>query len=123
VIVLSVPVTPDPAVAGPFTGGQNVAQLPLHFDVVLVSGANQYKVKPLAFVSTVTPPIVLVSSVLPDAAAECVPPEPAGVLEVLELPHPVAISAAAASPTGASHLLPISQFSVPRPCSSNILIT
>jgi hypothetical protein len=79
----------------------------LHFDVVLVSGANQYNVKPLAFVSTETPPIVFVSSVLPDAAAGCVPPEVAGVLELLELPHPVAISAAAASPTGTSHLLPI----------------
>jgi hypothetical protein len=69
VIVASLPVTPDPAVAGPFTGGQNVAHWPLHLDVVEVSRANQYSVKPLALVSTVTPPIVVVFSALPLAAA------------------------------------------------------
>jgi len=41
VIVPSLPVTPDPAVAGPCTGGQIWAQLPLQFDLVLVSGTNQ----------------------------------------------------------------------------------
>ena len=35
VIVPSVPVTPDPAVAGPFTGGQKAAQDPVHLDVVV----------------------------------------------------------------------------------------
>jgi len=29
------------AVAGPLTGGQKVAQDPVHFEVVEVSGANQ----------------------------------------------------------------------------------
>src|SRR5690242_9707170 len=46
---------PGPAVAGACTGGQSWAQLPLQFDLVLVSGTNQYMVKPLALVSTVTP--------------------------------------------------------------------
>jgi hypothetical protein len=41
VIVPSLPVTPDPAAAGPGTGGQTWAQAPLHFDVVAVSGANE----------------------------------------------------------------------------------
>src|ERR1700755_2423987 len=59
-MVASLPVTPAPAVAGPFTGGQNVAHEPLHFDVVAVSGTNQYKVKPLALVTTVAPPILAV---------------------------------------------------------------
>ena len=40
-MVPSVPVTPVPAVAGPFTGGQICAQLPLQLDLVAVSGANQ----------------------------------------------------------------------------------
>jgi hypothetical protein len=43
-MVPSVPVTPEPAVAGPFTGGQYVAQEPVQLDVVDVSRANQYKV-------------------------------------------------------------------------------
>jgi hypothetical protein len=41
VIVPSLPVTPCPAVAGAFTGGQIWAQVPVHFDVVAVSGANE----------------------------------------------------------------------------------
>jgi hypothetical protein len=64
VIVVNVPVTPDPAVAGPLTGGQTVAQEPLQFDFVLVSGTNQYKVKPLALVSTFTPLTLAVFSAL-----------------------------------------------------------
>jgi hypothetical protein len=39
-IVANAPLTPD-AVAGPFTGGQFCAHVPLHFDVVDVSGANE----------------------------------------------------------------------------------
>ena len=70
VIVVSLPVTPEPAAAGPLTGGQIVAQEPLQFDLVLVSGTNQYKVKPLALVSTVVPLTVAVFSALPvDAGA------------------------------------------------------
>ena len=68
-IVLSVPGTLGPAVAGPLTGGQIWAQLPVHRDVVAVSGANQYRVKPCALVSTAAPPIVVVFSALPAAAA------------------------------------------------------
>ena len=68
-MVASLPVTPAPAVAGPFTGGQYAAHEPLQFDVVGVSGANQYSVKPLALVRTVAPPIVVVFSALLLAAA------------------------------------------------------
>ena len=119
VMVASVPVTPVPAVAGPFTGGQNVAHEPLHFDVVAVSGTNQYKVKPLALVTTVAPPILAVFSALLPAAAgaleagaalEAVPPE---VVELDELPQ-AAITKAAASPIGASHILFIAHPPVPR---------
>ena len=66
-MVPKVPVTPG-AVAGPLTGGQLVAQVPLQLDVVGVSGAKEYSVKPLALVSTVAPPIVAVFR-LPAAAA------------------------------------------------------
>src|SRR5260370_1060653 len=46
VIVPNVPVTPD-AVAGPCTGGQFCAHVPLHLDVADVSGANQESVNPV----------------------------------------------------------------------------
>jgi hypothetical protein len=84
-----------------------VAHEPLHFEVVAVSGANQYKVKPLALVSTVAPPIVAVFSVLLAAgaleagAAALEVPE---LVELVELPQ-AAIMSVAASPAGASHLL------------------
>src|SRR6478609_4615131 len=103
-MVASLPVTPAPAVAGPFTGGQNVAHEPLHFDVVAVSGTNQYKVKPLALVTTVAPPILAVFSALLPAAAgalEAAPPELAGLDG---LPQ-AAITKAAASPAGTSNTL------------------
>jgi hypothetical protein len=80
----------------------------LHFDVVLVSGTNQYKVKPLESVSTIVPPIVLeftVFEAVPDWVLVLVPPDVAGVVVLLALPHPAAINAAAASPAGTSHLL------------------
>jgi hypothetical protein len=41
----------------------------LHFDVVAVSGANEYRVKPLALVTTVTPLTCAVFSAPPAAAA------------------------------------------------------
>jgi hypothetical protein len=102
-------VTPAPAVAGPFTGGQNVAHEPLHFDVVAVSGTNQYKVKPLALVTTVAPPILAVfRALLPAAGAleagvalEAAPPELVELDELLQ----AAITKAAASPAGTSHTL------------------
>ena len=53
---------------GAGTGGQFCAHVPLHFDIVGVSGANEYSVKPLALVSTVAPPIFAVCR-LPAAAA------------------------------------------------------
>src|SRR4029077_199332 len=58
-MVPNVPVTPA-AVAGPLTGGQFCAHAPLQFDLVGVSGANEYSVKPLALVSTAAPPMVAV---------------------------------------------------------------
>src|ERR1700759_1959032 len=66
-IVPNVPVTPA-AVTGPFTGGQFCAHVPVQFDVVGVSGANEYSVKPLLLVSTVTLPI-FAGFTVPAAAA------------------------------------------------------
>jgi hypothetical protein len=106
VIVPSLPVTPAPAVAGPVTGGQIWAQLPLQFDLVLVSGTNQYRVKPLALVSTVTPLICVVFKAEPEEAgledAPLVPPEPGD-----ELPHAAASNAAATNTIAAGNLFRI----------------
>jgi hypothetical protein len=44
-MVPTVPVTPE-AVVGPLTGGQVCAHVPLQVDLVGVSGANEYSVKP-----------------------------------------------------------------------------
>jgi hypothetical protein len=108
-IVASLPVTPAPAVAGPGTGGQYVVHDPLQFDLVDVSGTNQYKVRPLAFVTTATPSIVVVFRA---ALVEAVPDADgadelaAGADELAEvddeLLHPAARSAAAARPAAAS---------------------
>ena len=94
--------------AGPLTGGQNWAHEPLQLDLVAVSGTNQYSVRPLALVSTVTPPMfavfraVLDEPVVGDAAALDELPDPA------ELPpdeHPDAAAttarATAATPADA----------------------
>src|SRR5260221_7237298 len=102
-MVASWRVTPGPAVADPLKGGKNEAQEPVHFEVVAVSGPNQYTVKPLALVSTVAPPIVVVFSVLVPEAGAAAPD--VVLLGLAELPHAAIISAAAASPAGASHLL------------------
>src|SRR5215471_6769934 len=105
-MVPSVPVTPLPAVAGPFTGGQICAQLPVQLDLLAVSGANQYRVNPCALVSTVAPLIVAVFSAVPDA------PPGLLVLPALpepdeELPHPAAISTAVATKPAARNLFRI----------------
>jgi hypothetical protein len=68
VIVPNVPVTPA-ALTGPLSGGQLCAHVPLQLDVVGVSGAKEYSVKPVLLVSTVTPEIVAVFTVLAAAAA------------------------------------------------------
>jgi hypothetical protein len=95
-----VPVTPEPAVAGPLTGGQYVAQDPVHLDVVEVSGANQYKVNPAELVSTWVPLIVVVFNAVPDAAdAAPAAGVPLGVMVVVvfdELAQAVTASRAAA---------------------------
>jgi len=90
----------------------------LHFDVVAVSGTNQYKVKLLALVTTVAPPILAVFSALLPAAAgaleagvalEAAPPELVELDELLQ----AAITKAAASPAGTSHTLFITYPPVP----------
>ena len=91
----------------PVTGGQFCAHVPLQLDLVGVSGANEYSVKPLALVSTVAPPIVAVFR-LPAVAA-------AGLLVlVLLLPplvedvpdelHAASTAAAAATASSASSI-------------------
>ena len=120
VIVPSLPVTPAAAVAGPFTGGQYVAHDPLQFDLVAVSGANQYSVNPFALVSTVAPAIFVVFRAELDepvagveAALDEEPPEAAGLDadepdDPDELPHAAAIRAIPARPAGAHHRLRMS---------------
>src|SRR5712671_7215534 len=46
-----------------------MAHDPVHSELVLVSGANQYRVRPLALVRTSTPPILAVLRVAPTSAA------------------------------------------------------
>jgi hypothetical protein len=104
------------AVAGPLTGGQKVAHDPVHFEVVEVSGTNQYKVKPAALVTTCWPPMVFAARVVPpelEAGADeaALPPAAAGVLpetaELLpELAQADRTSAAAARPA-APHIFRI----------------
>jgi hypothetical protein len=116
VMVPSVPVTPAPAVAGPFTGGQYVEQDPLHFEVVDVSGTNQYKVKPLELVTTFVPLIVAVIRAELEAGvdagvdAAALLAGAAGLLleadELPELPHAATTRAIAASPA-APHMFRI----------------
>ena len=55
--------------AGPFTGGQFCAHVPLQLDMVDVSGPNEYTAKPPALVSTVAPPILAVLRLLTEATA------------------------------------------------------
>src|SRR4029077_317146 len=98
-MVPNVPLTPD-AVAGPFSGGQFCAHVPLQLDVVEVGGANEYSMKPLALFSTIAPPISAVFR-LP-AAAACVllpPPDGEGVPDEL---HAATTAAAAAAASRAS---------------------
>jgi hypothetical protein len=71
----------------------------LHFDAVVVSGANEYRVNPRPLVTTVTPPIVAVVSAALDGV-----PLPALVLEG-ELEHAAALTATAATPAAASNLI------------------
>src|SRR5215472_16269146 len=96
-MVPSLPVTPAPALTGPFTGGQTATQLPLQLEVVEVSGTNQYRVKPLLLVSTVAPITFAVVTVAPPPDA-AVPPEP-------DEPQAAATNATATSPAGASDLI------------------
>jgi hypothetical protein len=72
----------------------------LHFDVVDVSGANEYNVKPLLLVSTVTPAIIAVFTVPAAAAAGLLmlpPPED----EEEEAPAELHATRAAAAATAA----------------------
>jgi len=86
----------------------------LQFDFVEVSGTNQYKVWPLALVSTVALPIFVVFRAVPedaagaDAAGELPEPLPEPPEPEDELPHAATTSAAATAPTGTSHLFRMS---------------
>jgi hypothetical protein len=76
----------------------------LHFEVVDVSGANQYKVKPLELVTTFVPLIVAVIRAELEAGADAAAllAGAAGLLleadELPELPHAATTRAIAASP-------------------------
>jgi len=75
-------------------------------DVVAVSGANQYRVKPWALVSTAAPLIVVVFTALPDTAAPDA--APGGALAAPpgdELPQAAMVSAAAIIAAGTSQLI------------------
>jgi hypothetical protein len=84
----------------------------LHFEVVDVSGANQYKVKPLELVTTFVPLIVAVIRAELEAgvAAAALLAGAAGLLleadELPELPHAATTRAIAASPA-APHMFRI----------------
>src|SRR6516162_904018 len=65
----SLPVTPGPARGSPVSGGQYSTHDPVHLEAAAVSGANQYSVRPLPLVSTVTPPMSAVFRVTPALAA------------------------------------------------------
>ena len=83
--------------------------------MVAVSGANEYTVKPLALVSTVTPPMVAVFRAVPEALAPAEgeeAPAAGALLELAalgfaELLHAAVIIAMAASAVGAHSLLRI----------------
>jgi hypothetical protein len=81
----------------------------VHFDVVEVSGTNQYKVRPAESVSTAVPLIAVVDSA-PAAEASAAPDAAELPLPVAadppELPHAVTASAIAARPA-APHIFRI----------------
>jgi hypothetical protein len=60
---------PAAATAVPVTGGQYVAHEPVHFDLVRVSLANQYRVRPAAVASTVPLLVFIVLIAVVPAAA------------------------------------------------------
>jgi hypothetical protein len=102
-IVPNVPVTPG-AVTDPGTGGQFAAHVPVQFDVPGVSRANEYSVKPLPLVSTVTPPIWAVFTLPAAATWPPLPPEEPPEEEVPDEPHPTTSAAAAAAAGSASSI-------------------
>jgi hypothetical protein len=105
-------VVPAIAVTLPCTGGQYVRHEPVQFDLVGVSIANQYRVRPCELTSTVPMPVWRVETVVPDplvAGAEVfacgvvlVPAAAPLLLLGAELPQAV-ITAAAPASTGAAH--------------------
>jgi hypothetical protein len=77
-VVLSHRLNSTVAAAGRLVaGGQYCAQTPVQFDRDGVSGANQYRVRPLALVSTVAPLMVAVFSVAVACGAADALPAPA----------------------------------------------
>jgi hypothetical protein len=86
----------------------------LQLDLVAVSGAKEYTVKPLALVSTLVPLIVAVFSTVPEAAtgeAAALDELLGAVAELLllavEVPQAAAIKATPARAAGANHRLRI----------------
>jgi hypothetical protein len=119
----------------PVTGGQYFAHEPVHFDIVEVSGTNQYRVSPLLSTRMVPTLVWRVLTVplppvgvpdpcapagmcdgvaagpfpyAPDAPPLCVVPPP-------ELPHAAIRAAAPAAAGNDHHRLRIVSFSVSRP--------
>ena len=82
----------------------------MHFEVVDVSGTNQYKVKPLELVTTFVPLIVAVIRAELEADGAALLAGAAGLLleadELPELPHAAATRAIAANPA-APHIFRI----------------
>jgi hypothetical protein len=82
----------------------------LHFEVVEVSGTNQYRVNPLALVSRVAPLTFMVPRAPPETGAADEAddagglPEPEPPVVDDELPHAATTSVAAIAPTGTSQL-------------------
>jgi len=102
-------VVPAAAVTLPMTGGQNDKHEPVQFDFVGVSIANQYRVWPCEFTTTVpmpvwrveTVPAAVVAGAEVFACGVVLVPEPVLVLLGDELPHAV-ITAATPASTGAA---------------------
>jgi hypothetical protein len=91
----------------PSTGGQKVAQVPLHFDEVGVSIANQYSVRPCELTRTV--PLLVLAVLMPLADAAVVPavlpeldPPPDPPDPLLELVGLLVLPQAASRPTAAA---------------------
>ena len=93
-------------------------------DVVEVSGANQYRVKPTELVTTCVPPIVRLVNALPDelAAVPGEAPAAAALLGAAELEEPDELAHAATASTAAARPAVVNSFRIEKilltPCLS-----